>query len=78
MKHIELSEYKWQYLLSKMHEDYPLSVFAVRDKMRKVLGLTSRRHLVMHEDGYYNAVIHIDFYDELKRTFFILKYGEYL
>jgi hypothetical protein len=78
MKHIEIQERTWVGLLAKMHEDYPLSVFAIRSKMRDVLGFTCRRHIEIDEDGWCNPVIHLDFYDELKKTFFLLKYAEYL
>lgn len=77
-EHLELTERKWTILLDKMHEDYPLSVFAIRSKMKTTLGFTPRRHLELQKDGYYDATIHLDFYDELKRTFFLLKYSEYL
>ena len=76
--HIEIPEFKWFKLLGKMHEDYPLSVFAIRSKMKSTLGFTPRRHHEMDNDGYYNTSIHLDFYDDLKKTFFLLKYSEYL
>jgi hypothetical protein len=44
MKSIKLSEDSWQILLSRLHEDYPRSVLAIREKTKKVLGFTPRAH----------------------------------
>ena len=51
--------------------------------MRKVLGFVSRTHREWKTDPnfgnrYAEDTIHLDFYNEPKRTMFLLKYGEYL
>ena len=49
--------------------------------MRDVLGFTSRTHrewVPKIDGGYYETTIRLDFYNEPKRTMFLLKYSEYL
>lgn len=75
-KSITLSEKQWSNLKRRLLEDHPPSVILIRDKMRRVLGFTCRMHAVCnYSESYY---IHLDFFSEPKRTFFLLKYGEYL
>lgn len=70
-----------------MHNDYPKTVFMLRDKMKRVLGFTVREH----NDYRYNASEHnsfdsathelsirLDFYSENKYTMFLLKYSEHI
>lgn len=88
-KPVVLSKAKWYQLRDKLSQDYPRSVIMVRWKMKEVLGFTERVHeewidrLVDNKDmGYGTAyrvtTMHLDFYDEKKRTMFMLKYSEYL
>jgi hypothetical protein len=90
-KPIVLSEASWLKIYNHIARTYPPSVFLIRDKMRKVLGFTSRTHeewveydqsLNRRNDGFtakYCVIsIHLDFYNEPKRTMFLLKYSEYL
>jgi hypothetical protein len=47
--------------------------------MREILGFTSRTHVDRNEEDWRKAtMMHLDFYDEAKRTMFLLKYGDYL
>ena len=47
--------------------------------MKKVLGFTNREHKIWNEEkSRYEIIMYLDFYDEKKRTYFLLKYGEYL
>lgn len=62
-----------------MHEEYPRTVFMLRDKMKRTLGFTVREHreyVPKMDGGYYENQIHLDFYSENKRTMFLLKYSE--
>lgn len=78
-KSIILSEYTWGKLYTQLAQDNPHSVILIREKMKKVLGFTSRRHNYFNqEDDYFVEEIHLDFYDESKRTMFLLKYSEFL
>lgn len=80
---IEISYAQWIKLSKQLHEDYPLSVMLIRERMKKVLGFTPREYKDWdHSMGKYggwrkNCVI-LDFYSEKKRTFFIMKYSDYI
>ena len=83
MKAIVLKPIQWEELKQKLAEDYPPAVMLLRYKRREVLGFTERYHdqWVAHtknEFGYYRKEVHLDFFDDAKRTFFTLKYGDYL
>ena len=104
MKPLQIEMSKWIILLEQLHNDYPTSVMAIKEKTKRVLGFTSREHHIwipnqqykmelkklqkLNDDdwdlinaparGRYKNVMHLDFYSEEKRTFFILKYGEFL
>lgn len=79
-KPIEVSLKNWAKLEKKLRDDYPLSVSLIRDKMKKVLGFTSREYIGLSTATYpfTQKCIMLDFFSEKKRTFFIMKYGEYL
>ena len=88
-KPIVLSQQAWAKIYHNIAQNYPPSVLLIRDRMRKVLGFTSRTHeewvdqRVDIKDIRYNTkycvkTIHLDFYSEPKRTMFLLKYSEYL
>jgi hypothetical protein len=89
-KPIVISTENWYKLEHRLRTDYPPSVTMIRTKMRDVLGFTPRTHEEWIE---YDTVdrrnigwgtkeciqtIHLDFYNEPKRTMFMLKYSEYL
>jgi hypothetical protein len=77
IKSIILPTEKWYALKSKLQQDHPKSVVMVRWKMREVLGFTEREHEEWGM-GYQQRQIHLDFFDEKKKTFFLLKYGSYI
>jgi len=76
-KDLWLTPATWKKLKEKLKEDYPPSVMLIRSKMRSKLGFTDRRHTHWSND---NPRVHVilDFYSEKKRTFFIMKYSEFL
>lgn len=88
-KPIILSEAAWLKIYNHIAQNYPPSVLLVRNKMREVLGFTSRKHEewfehdvdrrdVSYSTKYCVNRIHLDFYSEPKRTMFLLKYSEHL
>ena len=80
-KPIVLSEAAWLKIYNHIAQTHPPSVLLIRDKMREVLGITSRTHrewIPRVDGGYHLTQIHLDFYNEPKRTMFLLKYSEYL
>lgn len=58
------------------------SVMLTRWKMREVLGFTDRQHTLSPDlwSGILEPQIevHLDFFDEAKLTWFLLKYGEHI
>lgn len=89
MKPVVLTEKQWKTIREQLKKDYPPSVWLSRSKMREVLGFTDREHTdwlgywdnatpedrIVGKHGY-KVTIRLDFYDESKRTMFLLKYGE--
>ncbi len=77
-KPIVLLHHQWERLKNRLTNDYSPSVMMIRDKRKKVLGFVEREHLWYdHQKGYMSHIC-LDFYDEPKRTMFLLKYSEYL
>jgi hypothetical protein len=80
-KPVILSNATWLKIYDNIARAYPPSVLLIKDKMRSVLGFTSRSHsewVPKMSGGYYEHTIRLDFYNEPKRTMFLLKYSEYL
>jgi hypothetical protein len=82
-KPVVLSEAQWVKLHTRLCQDNPSSVMLIRIKMRHVLGFTVRRHREWKTDPdfghkYPVDTVYLDFYNEPKRTMFVLKYSEYL
>lgn len=91
MKSTALTEKQWEQIREQLKKDYPPSVWLTRNKMRDVLGFTNREHTEWL--GYwdnandqdrlagnhgYKTSIRLDWYDEAKRTMFLLKYGDWI
>jgi hypothetical protein len=82
-KPIELSRSQWNTLLVKLKEDYPASVLLLRERTKARLGFVPREYKDWDVEmgkygGWRKNCIMLDFYSEKKRTWFIMKYGEYL
>lgn len=88
-KSIVLSEKAWLKIYNHIAQNYPPSVLLIREKMKAVLGFTSRTHEqwfvsevdlrdVRYGTKYCVQTIHLDFYNEPKRTMFLLRYSEFL
>lgn len=77
MKALVLTRRQWSAIKEELARQHAPSVIMIRGKMRKVLGFTPREHR-QWEPGMvsYRDLIHLDFFDESKRTFFLLKYGD--
>ena len=76
-----LTEEQWVKIYNSIARDpnYPPSTLLIRNKMREILGFTSRTHIdYKEEDWRKRSTIRLDFYNEAKRTMFLLKYSEYL
>jgi len=83
VKSMVLTPTQWQALQERISAEYPPSVCMVRSRKRSVLGFTERHHRrwlpgVPGSVGYYQVEVHLDFFDDAKRSFFVLKYGDLL
>lgn len=79
MKPVIVTLEQWKKIKAQIKKDYPPSVLLVRSKMRSVLGFTNRSHNEWNGDDYMmDRHVHLDFFDEAKRIFFLLKYGDHL
>ena len=79
MKPIVLTVSQWKRIRKELQEEYPRTVFMLREKMKQVLGFTVREHnewVIKPDGGYGEHQIHLDFYSEKKRTMFLLKFSE--
>ena len=82
-KPIEISHSQWKKLYEQLKQDYPPSVWLLRERMKSRLGFTPREYKDYDKDmgkygGYRKNCVMLDFYSEKKRTFFIMKYSEYI
>jgi hypothetical protein len=73
MKAHVLTEPEWNRIRDQIRQDFGQSMILLRGKMRNELGFTPRDH-VTWPDGRYCHEVHIDFYTEEARTWFLLKY----
>jgi hypothetical protein len=85
MKPIIFSEPDWLKLRYHLIQTQPKSVMLTRWKMKQVLGFTDRLHTEWINKpnkwggmGYEQRQVHLDFFDDAKKTFFLLKYGDYI
>ena len=88
-KPLILTMKSWAIIQQQLSQDYPPSVLLIRSKMKSVLGFTSRIHEewidrdinikdVSYGTRFRVTTVNLDFYNEPKRTFFLLKYGDYI
>jgi hypothetical protein len=68
---ITLDRLQWSKIAALIVEEYKEtpSVYMLRSKMKRVLGFTIRE-----EPQWKSDVIYLDFFDDQKKTIFILKY----
>ena len=93
MKHITITESQWDKLERRLRKDYPPSWTMIRTVMKDRLGFTVRIHTEYRDTrqmaGEFglpeygsrrqpHRVICLDFYDEPKRTMFLLKYSDWI
>lgn len=76
---VKLQTKQWNKLHERLKEEHPLSVLAIRDKMKRELGFTTRNaYGTLPNSHIHEPIVHLDFFDEKKKTMFLLKYGDYL
>lgn len=82
-KPIELSHQQWKRLLERLKQDYPPSVLLIREKGKTKLGFTPREYKDWDDNigkygGWRKNCVMLDFYSEKKRTWFMVKYSDYI
>jgi hypothetical protein len=80
---IEISRSQWEKLNEQLKKDYPLSVVLIRNRMKERLGFLPREFKDWDENigkygGWRKNAIMLDFYSEKKRTWFMIKYSNYI
>ena len=81
---IKLKTEQWNDIYKRIIEEYPPSVWAIRYKMKETLGFTVREyrkwpHKKIAGDGEMRygkpeEGVYLDFFDDVKETFFSMKY----
>jgi len=78
-KPIELTHTQFEKLIERLKQDYPPSVIIIRSRMKEKLGFTTREYTEWEVGvGIRKRCMMLDFYSEKKRTFFIMKYSDYI
>lgn len=78
-KPITMSEAQWEHLRAQLTKDHKPSVMLLSYRTKEVLGFTVRTHVWYDEPTRrYKDCVCLDFYNEPKRTMFLLRYSEYL
>lgn len=82
-KPIEISYIQWEKLYKQLRKDYARSVLLIRERMKSKLGFTVREYKdwdnsIGKYGGWRKNCVMLDFYSEKKRSFFILKYADYI
>lgn len=83
IKSITITEYQWAQIHRQLAKDYPSSYILIREKMKDKLGFVVRRHRSWTPANEFAGPellenIVLDFYNESKKTFFLVKYGHLL
>lgn len=89
IKSLRITTQQWNDLRDRLQQDYPASVMLIRSAMRRQLGFVVREHKewVRHGPEYESLMgrshfpqtyVYLDFYNEIQKTFFMLKYSEYI
>jgi hypothetical protein len=78
IKHWELTHAEWNQVREQIREEFGNSMLMIRSRMRDELGFLPREHRVwvpkMDGGHWGETVIHIDFFTEQARTYFLMKY----
>lgn len=82
-KPIEISHRQWAVLLTRLKEEYSPSVVLLTSKMKSKLGFTPRIYKDWDNNigkygGWRKNCVMLDFYSEKKRTWFLMKYSDYI
>jgi len=72
---ITLSGKEWARIHQQIATEFPPSYLLIREVMKRELGFTTRQHTKWnHDNNQHVSIMYLDFYDNAKETWFILKY----
>ena len=73
---ITLTPMEWNTIQDQLLDDWPRSHIILRSVMKRELGFTVRKHDVWLGSGliYTTTMVYLDFFDDAKETWFVLKY----
>ena len=72
---ITLTPMEWNTIQDQLLDDWPRSHIILRSVMKRELGFTVRKHDVWLGSGKgYATTVYLDFFDDAKETWFVLKY----
>ena len=76
IKHLELTHTEWYEIRDKIRAVHGDSMILLSFKMKRELGFTVRHHREHGlKDGWgYKEAIHVDFYTEEAKTYFLLRF----
>jgi hypothetical protein len=82
-KPVEISRSQWEKLNEQLKKEYSISVILIRNKMKERLGFIPREYKDWDDSigkygGWRKNCIMLDFYSEKKRTWFMIKYSDYI
>lgn len=82
-KPIEISRYQWEKLREQLKKEYPLGVTLIRNRMKERLKFVPREYQDWDNNlgrygGWRKNCIMLDFFSEKKRTWFMIKYSDFI
>lgn len=76
-KATRLTPAQWTTIREQIKQQHGLGTVLVRSHMKDVMGFTPREH-VSYINNKSHGEIHLDWYNESKRTMFLLQYSDVL
>ena len=82
-KLLELTLYQWHGLLVQLEKEFPPNFFSTRNRFKEKLGFTPITYSEWNENmgkygGWRKNSVMLEFDSKVKRTWFIMKYADYI
>ena len=78
-KPTKLTQRQWEHIRDRIKREQGATTIMLRSRMREQLGFTDRTYRYYDYDTMqFRQVVMLDWYDERKRTMFLLKYSDIL
>jgi hypothetical protein len=78
VKTLTITPSQWKRLLNQLEEDYGPSMMLLRERRRRELGFLDRRYWHRNSKGHTCLDVCLDFYDHALKTWFLLRYAQYV